>query len=153
MDNLILVFVSFMASFGFGMVFRITGKDLLLAGLGGALTRIVLILLTQVFEERFLYVMCSALFASAWGELMASIRKDPSTYFIYPAIVPLIPGDLFYYTMTGAIRGDYLLFSVNGVSCLLTLLGMSVGFVLSSTIAHYVRKTLFRRRRLMQKKA
>ena len=39
------------------------------------------------------------------------------------------------------------LFALNGTNCLLTLLGMSVGFVLSSTIAHYIRKTLFRRRK------
>jgi len=144
-DNLILVLVSFVASVGFGIVFRITGKDLLLAGLGGALTRNVLIVLSQFIPQRFVYVMLSALFASAYGELLANITKDPSTYFIYPAIIPLIPGDLFYYTMTGAIRGNYTLFSLNGSNCLLTLLGMSVGFVVSSTIAHYIRRTLFRR--------
>ena len=37
-NDLILVLVSFAASTAFGIVFRITGKDLLLAGLGGALT-------------------------------------------------------------------------------------------------------------------
>ena len=146
-DNLILVLVSFAASTGFGIVFRITGKDLFLAGLGGALTRIVLIILSQFIPERFVYVMLSALFASAYGELLANITRDPSTYFIYPAIIPLIPGYLFYYTMTGAIRGNHELFALNGTNCLLTLLGMSVGFVLSSTIAHYIRKTLFRRRK------
>ncbi len=145
-NDLILVLVSFAASTAFGIVFRITGKDLLLAGLGGALTRIVLIILSQFIPERFVYVVLSALFASAYGELLANITRDPSTYFIYPAIIPLIPGDLFYYTMTGAIRGNASLFALNGTNCLLTLLGMSVGFVLSSTIAHYIRRTLYRRK-------
>ncbi len=147
MTPVLLVLVSFAASFGFGLVFRITGKDLFLAALGGALTRIVLILLSSVIAERFIYVMISALFASAYGELLASLTKDPSTYFIYPSIVPLIPGDLFYYSLTGAIRGNYTLFSQNAESCVLTLLGMSVGFVLSSTIAYYIRRAVFRRQR------
>ena len=146
-DNLLLVLVSFIASFGFALVFRITGRDLFLAALGGALTRVVLIILSGFIPARFVYVMLSALFASAYGELLASLRKDPSTYFIYPSIIPLIPGDLFYYAMTGAIRGNATLFSENAQACLLTLLGMSVGFVLSSTIAHYARKTLHGARR------
>ncbi len=146
-DSIILILVSFVASFGFALVFRITGKDLFLAGLGGALTRLVLILLQTCISERFMVVMLSALFASAYGELLANLTRDPSTFYIYPSMIPLIPGDLFYYCITGAIRGNTTLFSQNALSCILTLLGMSVGFVLSSTIAHYIRKTLFRRRK------
>ena len=152
-DSIILILVSFAASFGFGLVFRITGKDLFLAALGGALTRRVLILLQTCISERFVYVMLSALFASAYGELLANLTHDPSTYYIYPSMIPLIPGDLFYYCITGAIRANATLFSQNALSCLLTLLGMSVGFVLSSTIAHYIRKTLFRSRRKVTKGA
>ena len=106
--------------------------------------------------------MFSALFASAYGELLANITRDPSTYFIYPAIIPLIPGDLFFLTLLGFNQNNsirlgnchcdgaealYYNMKVSTTNCLLTLLGMSVGFVLSSTIAHYIRKTLFRRRK------
>ena len=145
-NSLALILVSFLASLGFAIVFRITGKDLIPAALGGALTRVVLIVFSAILPERFVYVLISALFASFYGEVLASITRDPSTFFIYPSIIPLIPGDLFYYTLQAAIRGDGALFARNGLDCLLTLLAMSVGFVVSSAVMHYIRRHLFRRK-------
>ena len=55
-------------------------------------------------------------------------------------------GDMYSFHV-GVSDRNHELFALNGTNCLLTLLGMSVGFVLSSTIAHYIRKTLFRRRK------
>ena len=88
-------------------------------------------------------ITAAALVAGLYGETMATKRHDPSTYFIYPSIVPLIPGDLFYYTLVGVYLGDSQMFSSNAVNCLLTLLGMSIGFVLSSIVAHYIRRMRF----------
>lgn len=146
----LLVLISFLASSSFGFVFRVSKEDIWLAGLGGALTRIFLLALAPVFPQRLMYVSLSALAAALYGELMATSRKDPSTYFIYPAIVPLIPGDLFYYALVALYLGDYPMFAGNAANCLLTLFGMSIGFVLSSIIAHYIRR--MRHAKLMGKK-
>ena len=136
----LLIPISFLASACFGVVFRIPNYDLWRAGLGGALTRIALLLLAPVFPQRLAYVTLAALTAALYGEILATRRRDPSTYFIYPAIVPLIPGDLFYYSLVAMYLGDWKMFANNASNCLLTLLGMSIGFVLSSIIAHYVRR-------------
>ena len=139
-NPVLLVLISFAASVCFGVVFRIPGYDLWRAGLGGALTRVMLLFLAPRFPDRLVYVTAAALFAALYAELLATRRKDPSTYFVYPAIVPLIPGDLFYYSLVGLYLGDSEMFASNALNCLLALLGMSIGFVLSSIIAHYVRK-------------
>lgn len=136
-------FFQILASASFGVVFRIPDKDLWRAGLGGVLTRITLLLLAPVFPSRLFYITAAALVAGLYGEAMATKRHDPSTYFIYPSIVPLIPGDLFYYTLVGMYLGDAQMFSSNALNCLLTLLGMSIGFVLSSIVAHYIRRMRF----------
>ncbi|MBQ4381640.1 MAG: threonine/serine exporter family protein [Oscillospiraceae bacterium] len=136
----ILIPVSALASVAFGVVFRIPPHDLVWAGLGGALTRVVLILSSAVIPIRLMYVTLAAFVASLYAELMATARKDPATYFLYPSIVPLIPGDLFFYSLIGVYVQNRQMFETNGSSCLLTLLGMSIGFVLSSTVAHYIRK-------------
>ena len=138
-----LVIVSFFASLGFGLVFRIVGWDLLLAGLAGALTRIVYLLLLSVIPSRIVYMSLAALFAGLYGELLATIRKEPSTYFIYPALVPLIPGDLLYYTLMGIISGGMDVLWYYSIECVLALSGLSIGFVISSTIAHYMRRYHF----------
>lgn len=140
---LLLIPISFLASAAFGAVFRIPNGDLWRAGLGGVLTRITLLLLAPVAPSRLFYITAAALVAGLYGEGMATKSHDPSTYFIYPSIIPLIPGDLFYYTLIGVYLGNTEMISANAINCLLTLLGMSIGFVLSSIVAHYTRKMRF----------
>ena len=115
-------------------------RTIRIAGLGGVLTRIVLIVMTQFTQTRLVYITVAAIAASLYAELWAQRRRDPSTYFLYPAIVPLIPGDLFYYALVGIYRQDRTMFETNALSCLLVLTGMSIGFVISSIIAHQIRR-------------
>ena len=136
----LLVVLSFLASASFGVNFRIGVHDLWLAGLGGALTRVVFLLLTSGVANRLVYVSVAALFASLYAEILATKRKDPSTYFVYPSIIPLIPGDLFYYSLLGLYIKDQAMFEMNSVRCILTLFGMSIGFVVNSFLTHYWRK-------------
>jgi uncharacterized membrane protein YjjB (DUF3815 family) len=138
-NPMILILASFCASASFGVMFSIPGKDLWLAGLGGAVTRIALLLLAPVFPSRLFYISASALVTGLYCEAMATKLRVPSTYLLYPSIIPLIPADLFYYTLVGVYLGDIQMFNANALNCLLTLLGMSIGFVLSSIVAHYIR--------------
>lgn len=136
----VMVILSFIASVGFGIVFRIPPKDLWLAGLGGALARIALLTLTPLMPGRLSYMTVSALIAALYAEFLAVKRRQPSTYFVYPSIIPLIPGDLFFFSLTGLYIGNISGFINNGVNCLISLSGLSIGFVLSSTVSHYARR-------------
>jgi uncharacterized membrane protein YjjB (DUF3815 family) len=88
---------------------------------------------------RIIYAALAAFFAAVYAEVLAAKQKMPATVFLYPSIVPLIPGDLIYYTMGGLVVSDNQLFQENAIECVLALIGICVGFVLSSTCAHYVR--------------
>ncbi|MDO4337355.1 MAG: threonine/serine exporter family protein [Eubacteriales bacterium] len=138
-ENIKLVLFSFTASAGFGIVFRIEKKNLLWAGVGGALTRCVYLFLLGTVDERFVYSLLAAMFAALYAEIMAMRRKMPSTVFLYPAIIPLIPGDLLYNTAVNLILGDTPEMISNAVSCAVTLAGMSLGFVIISTFTYYRR--------------
>ena len=135
----ILILLAFGTSFFLGVVFRILPRDLWLAGLGGAITRIVLLILTPLCA-RPVYATVAAFVASIYAELLGKLQKKPSTYYTYPAIIPLIPGDLFFYTLIGINQKNSEMVRTNGFDCALTLVSMSVGFALSFAIAHYVRK-------------
>ena len=135
----ILVLLSFSTSFFLGVVFRIRPEDLWLAGLGGSLTRIVLLVLTPLCP-RNVYVTVAAFIASAYAEILATFQKKPSTYYTYPSIIPLIPGDLFFFALLGVNQHNKTAFDTNGFKCALTLVSMSVGFALCFAIAHYIRK-------------
>ena len=139
-----LIFLTLMASAGFSIVFNIQLKDLPFAALGGVIVRIVYILFQLAFPSyRFVYTILAAFFAALYSEILAINKKEPSTLYLYPSIVPLIPGDLFYYTALGIIWGNGSLISQYGPDLALSLVGISVGFVLCSTVVHYIRKFKF----------
>ena len=139
-----LVILSYFASVGFGVVFMIPPKDLWLAGLGGALARAALVSLTPITDNRLLYVTLAAMAAALYAEFLAVTRKQPSTYFVYPSIIPLIPGDLFFFALAGLYLGDKQGVETNGINCLISLAALSIGFVLSSTVAHHIRRSHYR---------
>ena len=140
----LLSVLSFIASTGFAVVFNIPVKDLWLAGLGGLLTRIALILLSGSVINRLLFMTLSASVAALYAEFLAVKRRQPSIYFVYPSIIPLIPGDLFFYALAGLYMKDIDFVITNGINCLLSLSGLSLGFDLSSTVSHYVRRIRYK---------
>ncbi|MCC8101363.1 MAG: threonine/serine exporter family protein [Clostridiales bacterium] len=134
-----LVIVSFFASVGFGIVFRIERKYLIYAGLGGALTRLVYLILLQLIAESFIYSFLAAMAAALFAEFMAVYTKNPSTVFLYPSIIPLIPGSSLYYTVVGLVLQDTELVRANVVTCIHSLLGVGIGFVVVSMVMYYER--------------
>ena len=141
-----LVVLTLLASAGFSIVFNIQWKDLPFAAAGGMIVRIFYILFQLALPDyRFVFVALAAFFAALYSEILAITKKEPSTLFLYPSIVPLIPGDLFFYVALGLVWQNHLLKDY-GPSLVLSLVGISLGFVLCSTIVHYVRKFKFLRK-------
>lgn len=139
-----LVVLSLMASAGFSIVFNISLRDLALATIGGGIVRVFFILFQLALPQyRFIYTLIAAFLAALYSEILAINRKEPSTVFLYPSIIPLIPGDLFYYAALGLIWNNNDLIKNNAPDLLLALLGINVGFVVCSTIVHYARKIKF----------
>lgn len=138
-----LTVLTLMATAGFSVVFNIQLKDLPFAALGGVIVRIVYILAEIAFPNyRFLFITIAAFCAALYSEILAINRKEPSTLYLYPSIVPLIPGDLFVYVALGLVWQNHLIKDF-GPSLALSLIGISLGFVLCSTIVHYIRKFKF----------
>lgn len=136
-----LIGLTFVSSFGFGIIFNVETKDWIFAGLAGALVRTVYIF-AQIVVPHYvlLYMVIAALSAGLYAEIMAIMKKSISTYFLYPCIIPLIPGGTLAYAMFGIIWNNQTLLGENGIKCLLALLGLSVGFALASSIAFYIKK-------------
>ena len=143
LNSIELVFLTLMASTGFSVTFNIQLKDIGFAAIGGVVVRIVYILFQLAIPYRFVFTMLAAFFAALYSEILAIVKKEPSTLYLYPSIVPLIPGDLFYYTALAIIWGNGAILTQFGPDLALSLVGISVGFVLCSTIVHYIRKFKF----------
>ena len=134
-----LVILSVLASCGFAICFQIEKKDLIFAGIGGGLTRIFYLIFMAFIPYRIVYVALAAFVAALYAEVMSGSKHTPATYYLYPTIIPLIPGDLFYYMCVGLIGGDAEMFRGNATECCLALVGLGIGFVVCSCFSHYMR--------------
>lgn len=138
-ENIKLILVSFTASFGFGIVFHIRKDYLLWAGLGGALTRLCYLILISIIDSRIIHTLLAAMIASFYAEILAMEFKTPSTVFLYPAILPLLPGSLMYNAAVNFLLQDMDAMQGYLKDCALTVIGTSIGFVLISTFTYYRR--------------
>ena len=144
--NIELVVLTLVATAGFSVVFNIQLEDIVFAAIGGVIVRLVYILFKFLLPSYpFIFTMVAAFFAALYSEILAITRKEPSTLYLYPSIVPLIPGDLFCYVAFGIVWGNTSFIVENGPNLALSLVGISIGFVLCSTIVHYIRKIRFLR--------
>ena len=139
LENIELVAVSFLASFGLGFVFHIQKKDLVWAGVGGALTRCAVIVMPEVTDFVFLQSLAAAVVAALFAEIMAMRRRSPSTVFLYPAIIPLIPGGTIYYVAMYLLMEDEVHALAYTSECVQALCGICIGFVAVSTFTYYKR--------------
>lgn len=129
MKNVLIVIVSFFCSVGFGIVFRIRPKELWMAGLGGSLTRTVLLCAMACTDNRLLYTFLASLAGTTYAHLLARRLHIPITKFMYPALVPIIPGDMLYYTAVCMVSVSEELRMYAG-NLVLSMLGLALGTML-----------------------
>lgn len=97
---------SFVASLGFGILFNIKGRNLILAGIGGGLGGMTYKLAMYFGYSEMLAMFLGALVFSAYSEILARICRTPVTTYIICALIPLVPGGGMYRMMQQAISGD-----------------------------------------------
>lgn len=96
----------FIGCIGFCIIFNIHGKGGLLCALGGVITWIVYSLTIRFGGSDLIGYFWGTLFAAAYAETMARIRKYPAISYLVVSIFPLIPGAGVYYTMRYAVQGN-----------------------------------------------
>lgn len=136
---IIQIISAFVGSIGFAIFFKMKGKQIPFAGLGGAVTWAVYLAVQTQFDGYFVPYLVASIFVALYAEVMARINRAPAWIFITSAAVPLIPGGSLYYTMAGLVNGDQELFVTSGRSALIIALAISLGFVLEAIVARYYR--------------
>ena len=133
-NPILLVCLTFCASFGFAIGFGVEKRLLPVAGAVGALTRVCFLAAQALTDNRFVYTLPAALFAAFLAELMARRFRTPATMFLYPAVVPLIPGDLLYNLAVCMLTSAWKDGSVYGTQMVQSLAAIAVGFAISPTL-------------------
>lgn len=132
--DLIQIFTGFLGSLGFGILFHIKGRKLLIASLGGLMSWTVFLLLEPVLPgEAVRYFLASAA-VTVYAEVFARVIKTPTTTFLVPSLIPLIPGGALYYTMNYALNEQWSAFADKAVYTLGLAAALALGIIAVTTL-------------------
>lgn len=147
MVDVIQVVTALIGSVGFAIFMKMKGKQIIFAGIGGAMTWGVYLIFLNVLSEVFISVLLASVFVGIYAEIMARVNKAPATIFLTAGAVPLIPGGSLYYSMLGLITRDQSAFEENGIAAINIALAISLGFMLVTIMNRYLGKTRLRKKR------
>ena len=126
------------ACLGFSILFNIHGWGISLCMLGGLGCWAIYTLCIQFGLDDLTGYFFGTVFAAAYSEAMARIRKCPAIAYLVIAIFPLIPGAGVYYTMEYAMEGNMELFAQKGLHTAAIAGIMAVAILLVSTVVRMI---------------
>ena len=125
---------AFCSCVGFGLVFNIQGRGILICGGGAALGWLVYLLSMAVTANDIASAFLAAMAIAAYAEIMARVRRCPVTGYLQVALLPLVPGAGIYYAMGHFLRGENEQFAATLLHTLAFAAALSVGAMVASSI-------------------
>ena len=134
MDHLITVIAAGIGSTGFAFLFNAKKSQILCAAVSGLAVGTLFLLLSSGYDSLLLNNMICAMFVTAYAETFARWMKAPSSVFLLPAIIPLVPGGYLYYAMYGMVTGEKAAAWENAYATMITGIGIAMGVLVISVI-------------------
>ena len=131
---------AFLSSLGFGVLFNIRDKNLIIASVGGALGWFTYLLSRKLQPSEIFSLFLAAMVVSIYSEIMARVFKTPVTIFIICGIIPLVPGGGMYYATLEAVKGNFDASLSKGVETLFSAGAIAIGIVFVSSISTIFKK-------------
>lgn len=128
------IVMSLLSSIGFGILFNLRGRRLMLAGLGGMLGWTLYLILYHYTGQEVVCYGLATIVTTLYSQALARIVKSPATLFLVPSVVPMLPGGYLYYTMLFAVQGSWEQFLSEGVLTLSTAAAIAVGIMVGSSL-------------------
>ena len=97
---------AFLATLGFGLLFKAPLRDLPFAAFGGAVSWGAYLGIAALTGSDALSYFGASVIVGLYAEAASAVLKRPATLFIISAIIPLVPGAGMYRTMFEAVSGD-----------------------------------------------
>lgn len=129
MNPFVQILMGGLGTLGFNLLFHIRGRKLILATLGGVISWAVFLGLEFIFPGEAIRYLIAAATVTVYGEILARIVKTPTTTFLVPSVIPLIPGSALYYTMNYALNRQWEEFAQKGFYTLELALALAVGII------------------------
>ena len=132
--DLIQILMGALGSLGFGILFHIRGKKLAIATVGGLMSWTVFLVLAPLLPSESIRYFFSAAAVTVYAEVFARVVKTPTTTFLVPSLIPLIPGGSLYYTMNYALNEQWAAFAAKAFYTLELAVALALGIIAVTTV-------------------
>lgn len=102
-EILIKIIAGAISTLGFAILFRLKPSHWLFAVLDGIFACVCYFGFTELFGGNFLPNLLAAFVASVFADIFAKVCKAPSTVFILPGCIALVPGGTLYFAMNNLL--------------------------------------------------
>lgn len=135
------VLYGFIAAAGFGIVFNVPRGSVIAAGISGAIGWFGYLIIMQIYPSPIVATFVASVLIGLMGEFFAKRMKNPSTIFIIPGIIPLVPGIMSFRTIKALIDGD------NELALNLAILTVGIALAVSSGLIFVISLSRIRQRK------
>ena len=153
MDIIIKIIAGVISTIGFAIIFKLRVKHIPLAALDGLVACVVyFVCLEFISDDLFIANMLAAFATAGFAEIFARIGKAPSTIFLLPGCIALVPGGTLYQAMRNLLIKDYDEF---GAQLLITgkvAIAIGGGIIAVSIIRYFLNKLKSDRKNKTNKK-
>lgn len=134
MNPFVQILMGTLGTLGFNILFHIRGRKLWLSTLGGLISWAVFLALEPLHAGEAVRYLVSAATITVYAEVLARVEKTPTTTFLVPSIVPLIPGGALYYTMNYALNKQWSAFAQQAFYTLQLAFSLAAGIIAVTTL-------------------
>ncbi len=132
MPIIVRLITAVIGTVSFSIIFKMNPKRLFIAAVGGFLTcagyEIAYLLTPTVIIASFASAVVMALFS----EIAARVLKAPAIIFIFPCLIPIVPGRALYYSVYHLLMSNPTEAATSAKAAILTVLGIAVGLGVAS---------------------
>lgn len=128
------LFYCFAASLFFALIMNAPKETLIRTSLVASLAYVIYVTLADRVHVTLGFFAGTA-FAAMMGEIFARRFKMPATIFIFPAVIPIVPGFGLYQTMLALVQSNIPSALETGVTTILNIGAMAVAMALVSLMA------------------
>ena len=144
----IQVVASLLGAVAFAVIFKTHVRHLPYVAIAGLMTYAIYYVVEFFLGDVFLAAFLSTLFTALFSELCARWRRAPTAVFLFPGVIPTVPGGALYYTMRYLISDQTGLAFSYLLSALKVGLGIAGGIMVVSIVVGQI--TDYKRKRFMK---
>ena len=117
------------ALLGIAVIFDVPPKKLLWAMVGSIISCVLMLIGDKYGLDPLITNMIATAVPCVYCEIMARVLKTPTTIFMIPSLLPLVPGSRLYYTMFYLFSGEQALFLENMLVAVKICTGIAVAII------------------------